>query len=171
MKRLTRLCSVTKGNVITACAIRIPPELPIIFVLLIYRHDEWIGNERIIGHEKTAPRAVKQTRTRTIKEPAKGLKPTPKPTAKPVPKATAKKNGKNVSAHTGKPLSGKARKRTPSPTLNMIASSRNGNGRACKNRKDNSSEKTEPSSEGGISVLFKTNFIYDCFFHVYVLLS
>ena len=145
-----------------------PTELPITFVLLIYRHDEWIGNERIIGLEKTAPRGMKQTRTRTIKEPAKGLKPTPKPTAKPVPKAAAKKNGKNGSAHTGKPLSGKARKRTPSPPLNMIASSRNGNGRACKNRKDNSSEKTEPSSEGGKCsklTLFMTVFFFMFMFY------
>ncbi|CAB4030971.1 AT-rich interactive domain-containing 4B-like isoform X2, partial [Paramuricea clavata] len=105
------------------------------------RHDEWIGNERIIG------RGAKQTRKRTIREPTKSIKPTPKPAAKPIPKPVAKKNGKNGAGHIGRPPGSKGRKRTPSPTMNMVASGRNGNGRASKTRKDNASEKTEPSSE------------------------
>lgn len=109
---------------------------------LISRHDEWIGHERIIG------RGAKQTRKRTIREPTKSIKPTPKPAAKPIPKPVAKKNGKNEAGHIGRPPGSKGRKRTPSPTMNMAASGRNGNGRACKNRKDNASEKMEPSSEG-----------------------
>ena len=105
------------------------------------RHDEWIGDERIIGRD------AKSTRTRSIKEPTKNVKPQPKPTAKPVPKPSPKKNGKNAVGHIG---GSKCNKRTPSPTMNALTSGRNGNGngRGCKNRKDNSNEKTELGLEG-----------------------
>ena len=138
----------------------------IIFILIISRHDEWIGHERIIGHEKTAVRGVKQTRTRTIKEPTKSIKPTSKPTAKPVPKPAAKKNGKNASGHSGRPCGSKARKRTPSPTMNNGASSRNGNGRACKTRKDDASDKAEPSSDGQF-LFFENNLVFITVFFMF----
>lgn len=107
----------------------------------ISRHDEWIGNERIIG------RAVKQTRTRIIKEPSKNMKSQPKPTPKTTPKCMGKKNGKNGCGHIGRTSCNKSRKRTPSPPMNMAI--RNSNNRSSKSRvKENTILKTELSAEG-----------------------
>lgn len=110
--------------------------------MFYFRHDEWIGDERIIGRD------MAQIRTRTNKETTKNSKVNVKPTARATAKHSLRRNGKNSANHAVKGHGGRGRKRTPSPVTNAATNSRNGNSRGCKNKKDNGSEKMDAISEG-----------------------